>query len=73
MIAPPTPGEIRALLKKHRVTREQAAAMVHVSLRAFNNWCAPVGGINHRGMPKAAWELLLLKLGEHPHKTLTDK
>lgn len=73
MIEQPAPGEIRALLKKHGVTREHAAGLVHASLRAFHNWCAPVDGTNHREMPKAAWELLLLKLGEHPHKKLINK
>jgi hypothetical protein len=73
VIGQPTPEEIRALIKKHGITREQAATLVHASLRAWHNWCAPVGGSNHREMPKAAWELLLLKLGEHPHQKLVDK
>jgi hypothetical protein len=69
----PTPEEIRALLKKHGISREKAAALVHASLRAWHNWSAPEGGVNHREMPKAAWELLLIKLGEHPSKKLVDK
>ena len=61
---PPTPDEIRALLKKHNITREKAAGLVHVSLRAMHNWLAPIGTANHRAMPLAVWELLLIKLDE---------
>ncbi|SEO00991.1 hypothetical protein SAMN05216404_1105 [Nitrosospira multiformis] len=60
----PSPDEIRAVLKKHNLTREQAASLLHVSLRTMHNWLAPVGTVNYRAMPLAAWELLLIKLGE---------
>ncbi|SET60949.1 hypothetical protein SAMN05216412_11022 [Nitrosospira multiformis] len=60
----PTPDEIRNVLKKHEITRETAAGLVHVSLRAFHNWMAPEGSPHHRAMPLSAWELLLIKLGE---------
>jgi hypothetical protein len=60
----PSPEEIRTMLKKHKLTREQAAGLLHVSLRTLHNWLAPVGTVNYRAMPLAAWELLLIKLGE---------
>ncbi len=63
-IEQPTPDQIRAVLKKHSITREQAAGLLHVSLRAMHNWLAPKDTANHRAMPVAAWELLLIKLGE---------
>jgi hypothetical protein len=60
----PSPDEIREMLKKHKLTREQAASLLHVSLRTMHNWLAPDGTVNYRAMPLAAWELLLIKLGE---------
>lgn len=60
----PSPDEIRAMLKKHKLTREQASSLLHVSLRTMHNWLAPAGTVNYRAMPLAAWELLLIKLGE---------
>ncbi len=65
-ITRPTPEEIRAMLKKHRVTREQAARLAQASLKTWHGWSAPVGSVNHRPIHLAAWELLLIKLGEHP-------
>jgi hypothetical protein len=61
----PSPEEICAMLKKHGLSREEGASLVHASLRAWNNWSAPIGGVNHRQIPLATWELLLIKLGEH--------
>jgi hypothetical protein len=63
-ITAPSPDEIRETLKKHKLTREQAASLLHVSLRTMHNWLAPIGTVNYRAMPLAAWELLLIKLGE---------
>jgi hypothetical protein len=62
------------MLKKHGITtREQAAALVHTSARAWLNWCAPVDSPKHRQMPLAVWELLLIKLGEHPDYKNTNE
>jgi hypothetical protein len=60
----PSPDEIRALLKKHGITREIASRLVHASLRTMHNWMAPPASPHHRDMPLSAWELLLIKLGE---------
>lgn len=72
-IEQPTPEQLRELIKKHGITREDAAKMVHVSSNAWHKWSATKGSINARAMPKSAWELLLLKLGEHPSKRLVDR
>ncbi|MFM0303989.1 transcriptional regulator [Paraburkholderia sediminicola] len=71
-ITQPTPEELRQLILKHGVTRSEAAALVHVSINAWHKWSANEGSSDHRAMPLAAWELLLLKLGEHPTKKLVD-
>lgn len=72
-IKQPTPDEIRDVLKKHGVTREKAAGLVHVSLKTMHGWLSPIGGKAHRAMPLSAWELLLLKLVEHPHFKIVEK
>lgn len=64
-IEPPTPDEIRGLLKSKDITREKAAGLVHVGLRTFHSWVAPKGSKNYRPMPVATWELLLIKLDAH--------
>lgn len=72
-ITQPTPEQIRELIKRHGVTRGEAAALVHVSINAWHKWSASEGSGDHRAMPLVAWELLLLKLGEHPSKRLVDE
>lgn len=62
----PSPEEIRAMLKKHKITREQAAGMVHAKPSTWHGWSSPVGSKDYRPMHMATWELLLIKLGEHP-------
>jgi hypothetical protein len=71
-ITQPTSEQLRQLILKHGVTRSEAAALVHVSINAWHKWSASEGSGDHRAMPLAAWELLLLKLGEHPTKKLVD-
>jgi DNA-binding transcriptional regulator YiaG len=68
----PTNEEVRAILKKHRLTREAAAAMLYVSIHTVDSWTA-VPGPKQRKMPLASWELLLLKLDEHPFKIVRDR
>ena len=60
-LTPPTPDNIKAIVKAAGLTREQAAALVHVGLQTMHNWCSPLDSQNHRQMPLAAWELLLIK------------
>jgi hypothetical protein len=71
-ITQPTPEQLREIIRRHSITRSEAAAMVHVSINAWHKWSANEGTVDHRVMPLAAWELLLLKVGEHPTKKLVD-
>lgn len=71
-ITQPTPGDVRSLLDESGLSREQFAELVHVSKLTIHKWVLPVENQNHRGIPLAAWELLLLKLGKHPTKKLID-
>ncbi|WP_083440739.1 transcriptional regulator [Aquincola tertiaricarbonis] len=72
-ITPPTPDQIREVVTSAGVTRSEAAALVHVQMNAWHNWCAPAASVKHRQMPLAAWELLLLKLDLHPTKKMVDR
>ncbi|MGU7843673.1 hypothetical protein ACV22V_29895, partial [Burkholderia sp. AW33-5] len=65
-ITKPSPEQLRETIKRHGLTRGEAAQLVHASITAWHAWSAPEGSSNHRPMPLAAWELLLVKLGEHP-------
>ncbi len=66
-ITQPTPEEIKALVQEEGLSRIDAAALVHVSRRAWEKWVTKVDSQDHRVMPMAAWELLLIKTGKHPH------
>jgi DNA-binding transcriptional regulator YiaG len=71
-ITQPLPAEVRQLLETSGLSREQFAELVHVSKLTIHKWVLPEENQNHRGIPLAAWELLLLKLGKHPTKKLID-
>jgi DNA-binding transcriptional regulator YiaG len=71
-ITQPTPAEVRQLLEDSDLSREQFAELVHVSKLTIHKWVLPEENQNHRGIPLAAWELLLLKLNKHPTKKLID-
>ncbi len=62
----PTPDEIRALVQEEGLSRSEAAALVHVSRRAWEKWVTKADSNDHRAIPLAAWELLLIKTGKHP-------
>ncbi|WP_175751119.1 transcriptional regulator [Burkholderia anthina] len=64
-ITQPTPEQISDLIKKHGLSRQEAADLLHVSKFTWNGWVSPVDNKMSRAMPLAAWELLLIKLGEH--------
>lgn len=63
---PPTPEAILAARKDAGLSQAQAAAVVHrPSYRTWQDW--------ERGrarMPTDAWELFLLKTGQHPKAQL---
>ncbi|WP_423370156.1 helix-turn-helix domain-containing protein [Burkholderia sp. LMG 32019] len=71
-ITQPTPADVRQLLDESGLSREQFAELAHVSKLTIHKWVLPAENQNHRGIPLAAWELLLLKLGKHPTKKLID-
>lgn len=72
-IKQPTPEQLRETIKRHGLTRADACKLVHVSLKAWHNWSAPETSQNHRSIPLPVWELLLLRLGDHPTHQLVDR
>jgi putative transcriptional regulator len=61
MLDNPTPKLIKSARLAMGYTHKEAAALVHVSLRAWQLWEA-----GDRKMPPAAWELCVIKCGMHP-------
>jgi DNA-binding XRE family transcriptional regulator len=61
MLDNPTPKLIKSARLAMGYTQKEAAALVHVSLRAWQLWEA-----GDRKMPPAAWELCVIKCGMHP-------
>ncbi len=61
MIDKPTPKLIKSSRLAMGYTQKEAAALVHVSLRAWQLWEA-----GDRKMPAAAWELCVIKCEMHP-------
>jgi DNA-binding transcriptional regulator YiaG len=59
--AQPTPDEVRAARERAGLTQTQAAALVHTSLRAWQQWEAEAGTEGHRAMHPAFWELFTIK------------
>jgi len=61
MLPSPSPQKIRTLRASLRLTQQEAAASVHVTLRAWQLWEA-----GQRKMAAATWELFVIKAGIHP-------
>lgn len=57
----PDPKQIKSARLALGYTQKEAAAQVHVSLRAWQMWEA-----GDRKMPPAVWELCVVKAGLHP-------
>jgi DNA-binding XRE family transcriptional regulator len=55
----PTPQQVKQVRVEARLTQEEAAAMVHVTGRSWQNWEAENG--TSRAIPLATWELFLIK------------
>jgi hypothetical protein len=72
-IKQPTASQLRQLLKRHSLARQEAAALVNVSTSAWHKWTTSEDKDEHRKIPIAIYELLLLKLDEHPTKRILDK
>jgi putative transcriptional regulator len=56
----PTPAEIRAAREAAELTQEQAAELIHATLRTWQNWEAE-GGEESRRMHPGLFELFQLK------------
>lgn len=69
----PTSSQLRKLLKRHSLTRQEAATLIDVSTSAWYKWTTAEDKVEHRKIPLAIYEMLLLKLDEHPKKRLVDK
>ena len=69
----PTHEDLKALLKVSEITRQEACGFLYVSIHTMDSWCAPDTSKKHNDMPLAMWELLLLKLNEHPLKIVVDR
>lgn len=72
-IEQPTALELRELLRKHSLARHEAAALIYVSTSAWHKWTTVEDKEEHRKIPIAIYELLLLKLGEHPTQKLVTR
>jgi DNA (cytosine-5)-methyltransferase 1 len=61
MIKQPAPSEIKRARLDAGITQSQAAHLVHVKLKTWQNWEAE-SGPSMRVMPRAAWELFCIKI-----------
>ena len=64
----PTPTDIRAARQAAGLSQTAAGALCHRSLRA---WQAVEAG--DRALDPAAWELFLLRTGQHPTHRLIER
>ena len=55
------PAQLRTLRMAYGATQQDAADMVHVTVRAWQHWEA-----GKRAMPAGMWELFVIKIGLHP-------
>lgn len=63
----PTPDQVRDARQRAGLTQEAAAALVHTTLRTWQQWEAEAGTPGHRSMHPAFWELFTIKtLGMKP-------
>jgi DNA-binding transcriptional regulator YiaG len=69
----PTSSEIKDLLKRSNLSRVEAALLMHTTKNTLNTWALPEESKTHTSINLAAWELLLLKTGEHPRYSLSKK
>lgn len=67
MIAP-TASQISTAREQAGLSQQQAAELVHVDIRSWRRW-----ELAERGINMAAWELFLLRTGQHPDCTLSER
>lgn len=59
-----SPDEVKALLRKYRITGSKAARITGVNPRTVRSWQAPTASPSFRPIPESSWKLLLLFTGE---------
>lgn len=59
----PSPAEVRAAREAAGLTQTQAAALVHASLRNWQQWEQAEGASSARRMHPGLWELFRVKAG----------
>lgn len=64
----PSPEEIRAARVAAGLTQTQAATLVHVTPRNWQQWEDSTGGQNARKMPAGLWELFNIKSKDGAHR-----
>lgn len=57
----PDPSEIRARRMAAQWTQRESAAAVHITLRGWQRYEAPVGAKNYTPIPLGIWELFCIK------------
>jgi putative transcriptional regulator len=62
---PPSASQISAAREQAGLSQQQAAALVHVDIRSWRRW-----ELAERAVNLAAWELFLLRAGQHPADAL---
>ena len=55
---------LKALMKKHELTRPDVAALLCMSLSSIDAWLTDNGSTRYRKMPDRMLDLLQYKLGE---------
>ena len=64
-IPQPTPSEIKERRMHAMQTQSEAAAVVHVTVTAWQRWEAPEWAKSARVMPLGLWELYCLRTEHH--------
>ena len=65
---PPTASQISDARQQAGLSQQQAAALVHVDIRSWRRW-----ELDERAVNLAAWELFLLRAGQHPTDALKTR
>ena len=60
----PSPAQVRAAREAAGITQSEAAAKIHGTLRAWQNYEADEGMPEHRRMHPGLFELFLIKTGQ---------
>ena len=61
---PTTNKKLLVLIKRHGLTSQQIADLLHTSRSTVEKWRQADGNVSQNTMPKAMLELLQIKLGE---------